>query len=248
MFLCLYVLVYRFWYNDNDSSKSDAAENNRKFGSFFIALLFLFVSSFFIWIAERAIYESNHPEKNFKVVSELREVSLGGKVIYGKFFVPQFSKRVQEAIIGGVTSKYYPGKPMIVNYFPASGRFDVYDSSPNEKLLYKYQKPVEFFGEVELGNDYYYYAKISPDLAFKNFGLNIIYCSKGGDKLLYKNINRDLDSGLYYSNDLHTKDNFAKIGKDTMFVFHGEIISKEQVFSEIPQAKEYYDRYCGKLK
>ena len=110
-----------------------------------------------------------------------------------------------------------------------------------------FSKPVKYVNKQEFGNDYYYYAKLNPSLALKNFGLNRVFMGLGkNDSLLvYKNINDSIEFKTVHicADTLQTAANRAKVGDTFGFLFHDGIYSKEQVFEEIPQAKEYYLKY-----
>jgi len=111
-----------------------------------------------------------------------------------------------------------------------------------------YQKPVIFIGKQEFGNDYYYYAKLRPDLSLKNFGLNKLSLATDG-ALSYKNINDSIDSQVHRCADsLQAQAYYNMLDTADAFYFHGEIIPAEQVFAEVPQAREYYEKYCGKAE
>ena len=64
--------------------------------------------------------------------------------------------------------------------------------------------------------------------------------------LAYKNINDSIELRTIHicSDFLQTEYNKKKVGNSFGFLFHDGIYSKEQVFEEIPQAKEYYLKYC----
>ena len=110
-----------------------------------------------------------------------------------------------------------------------------------------FSKPVKYVNKQEFGNDYYYYAKLNPTLAFKNFGLNRVFMGLGkNDSLLvYKNINDSIEFKTVHicADTLQTAANRALVGDTFAFLFHDGIYTKEQVFEEIPEAKEYYYKY-----
>ncbi|MCQ2976123.1 MAG: hypothetical protein MJ211_15085 [Bacteroidales bacterium] len=74
------------------------------------------------------------------------------------------------------------------------------------------------------------------------FGLNKL--TLDSDSLLYyKNINDSIDSQIHKCADsLQTEQN-RNLENSGAFYFHGEIIPKEQVFSQITLAREYYEKY-----
>lgn len=110
-----------------------------------------------------------------------------------------------------------------------------------------FSKPVKYVNKQEFGNDYYYYAKLNPTLALKNFGLNRVFMGLGkNDSLLvYKNINDSIEFKTVHicADTLQTAANRALVGDTFAFLFHDGIYTKEQVFEEIPEAKEYYYKY-----
>jgi len=118
---------------------------------------------------------------------------------------------------------------------------------PNIKEIIKYSKPVYYRDNQEIGNDYYYYAKLQPDISLKNFGLRSVTKTivNYDTTLFYTNITDSIDNQRYRCADsLQTYENRQKVGDTFGFLFHDGIYSKEQVFEEIPQAKEYYLKYC----
>ncbi len=137
------------------------------------------------------------------------------------------------------------GKSILVQRH-SIGYCSKYKILPSENEVFYYSKPVLFVHNVEFGNDYYYYAKLRPDLALNNFGLNKLAIGK--DNLLYyKNINDSIDSQIHQCADsLQSQLNRNMLDTEGAFYFHGEIIPAKQLFSEIPQAKEYYDKYNKK--
>lgn len=118
-------------------------------------------------------------------------------------------------------------------------------TSDFEKRKFKY--PVEYRNNLEYGNDSYDYCFIEPYTALNNFGLRCVTktIEKSDTILYYRNLNPAIDSVAYRLADtLQTASNRALVGSSFAFLFHDGIYSKEQVFDEIPQAKEYYLKYC----
>ena len=121
-----------------------------------------------------------------------------------------------------------------------------YKYNISKEEAYYYQYPVLFIKGVEFGNDYYYYAKLQPIISLNNFGLRRVSKSiENSDTILYyKNLNSTIDSVAHrLADSLQTQANRNKVGDEYGFLFHEGIYSKEQVFEEIPQAKEYYLKY-----
>ncbi|MDD6002373.1 MAG: hypothetical protein PUC50_09325 [Bacteroidales bacterium] len=110
-----------------------------------------------------------------------------------------------------------------------------------------FSKPVKYVNKQEFGNDYYYYAKLNPKLALKNFGLRRVFMGldKNDSVLVYKNINDSIEFKTVHicADTLQTAANRALVGDSFAFLFHDGIYTKEQVFEEIPEAKEYYYKY-----
>ena len=128
-----------------------------------------------------------------------------------------------------------------------SSGYKIISSNPTAFEILKFLKPVYYRGKEEIGNDYYYYAKIQSDISLKNFGLRrVTKLIENSDTILYyKNLNDSIDSQTYRCVDsLQTQSNRDKVGDSFGFLFHDGIYSKEQVFEEIPHAKEYYLKYC----
>lgn len=118
-------------------------------------------------------------------------------------------------------------------------------TSDFEKRKFKY--PVEYRNNLEYGNDSYDYCVIEPYTALNNFGLRRVTKSiENSDTILYyTTLNDSIDNQLYRCADtLQTQSNRALVGDFFAFLFHDGIYSKEQVFEEIPEAKEYYYKYC----
>lgn len=58
----------------------------------------------------------------------------------------------------------------------------------------------------------------------------------------------NIDSVSYRLVDsLQTADNRAKVGSSCAFLFKDGVYTQEHVFTEIPQAKEYYLKYCKEV-
>lgn len=113
-----------------------------------------------------------------------------------------------------------------------------------EKRKFKY--PVEYRNNLEYGNDSYDYCVIEPYTALSNFGLRRVTKSiENSDTILYyTTLNDSIDNQLYRCADtLQTQSNRALVGDSFAFLFHDGIYTKEQVFEEIPEAKEYYYKY-----
>ena len=128
---------------------------------------------------------------------------------------------------------------MFRKYF---GEYDcqVISWHPSRDTLELFQKPIKYVDGEEIGNDYYYYAKLRADNSLKHFGLNVVF--KGLNRkdtiLFYRNLNPAIDSVSHRLADtLQTASNRALVGDSFAFLFHEGIYSKEQVFEEIPQAK-----------
>lgn len=113
-----------------------------------------------------------------------------------------------------------------------------------EKRKYKY--PVDYKNNLEYGNDSYDYYVIEPYIALNNFGLRRVFRRVEGPHLVlyYKNINPDIDSLEYRCDDkFQTQANRDTIGEGFGFYFLDGVYPKEQVFEEIPLAKDYYYKY-----
>ena len=113
-----------------------------------------------------------------------------------------------------------------------------------EKRKYKY--PVDYKNNLEYGNDSYDYYVIEPYIALNNFGLRRVFRRVEGPHLVlyYKNVNPDIDSLEYRCDDkFQTQANRDTIGEGFGFYFLDGVYPKEQVFEEIPLAKDYYYKY-----
>ena len=113
-----------------------------------------------------------------------------------------------------------------------------------EKRKYKY--PVVYKNNLEYGNDSYDYYVIEPYIALNNFGLRRVFRRVEGPHLVlyYKNVNPDIDSLEYRCDDkFQTQANRDTIGEGFGFYFLDGVYPKEQVFEEIPLAKDYYYKY-----
>ena len=113
-----------------------------------------------------------------------------------------------------------------------------------EKRKFKY--PVDYKNNIEYGNDSYDYYVIEPYIALNNFGLKRVFRRVEGPHLVlyYKNVNPDIDSLEYRCDDkFQTQANRDSIGECFGFYFLDGVYPKNQVFKEIPLAKEYYDKY-----
>lgn len=113
-----------------------------------------------------------------------------------------------------------------------------------EKREFKY--PVDYKNNIEYGNDSYDYYMIEPYIALNNFGLRRVFRRVEGLHLVlyYKNVNPDIDSLEYRCDDkFQTQANRDTIGEGFGFYFLDGVYPKEQVFEEIPLAKDYYYKY-----
>ncbi len=113
-----------------------------------------------------------------------------------------------------------------------------------EKRKFKY--PVEYRNNLEYGNDSYDYYFVEPYTALNNFGLRRVTekIENSSRVLYYQNVNPSLDSVAHpVKEGFQTATNRAKVDTSFAFLFHDGIYSKEQVFEEIPEAKEYYYKY-----
>ena len=118
------------------------------------------------------------------------------------------------------------------------------DVAQYEKRKYKY--PVDYKNNLEYGNDSYDYYVIEPYIALNNFGLWRVFRRVEGPHLVlyYKNVNPDIDSLEYRCDDkFQTQANRDTIGEGFGFYFLDGVYPKEQVFEEIPLAKDYYYKY-----
>lgn len=113
-----------------------------------------------------------------------------------------------------------------------------------EKRKFKY--PVEYRNNLEYGNDSYDYYFVEPYTALNNFGLRRVTekIENSSRVLYYQNVNPFLDSVAHpVKEGFQTATNRAKVDTSFAFLFHDGIYTKEQVFEEIPEAKEYYYKY-----
>ncbi len=146
-------------------------------------------------------------------------------------------------------------------------------ANPTWNDLEKYKYPVNFIMDsVELGNDSYEYAKYERDIAYNNFGLNIVQiantlnddeisfmklngisetikCRNNGTDtfLVYSNINPKFFDGWHVCPDsISTPENFAKIEEGGYgYIFRGKIYSKEETEKYWNIIEQYKLREAG---
>lgn len=176
-----------------------------------------------------------------------RGSSISIKYEYNWLNSPQKQRSYDDDISGEVRKDNISTQTHILIMKHESGWGHRYRYNISQDEAYYYQYPVLFVNGVEFGNDYYYYAKLQPTNALNNYGLRRV--SKTIDKsdtlLYYRNVNPGIDSvARPLADTLQTAANRAKVGLSYAFLFHDGIYTKEQVFSEIPQARDYYLKYC----
>ena len=148
--------------------------------------------------------------------------------------------------------KYEPHTSKAIIYISNDAGFIIEDN-PSELDLEKYKYPVKTINKnYELGNDSYEYARYERDIAYKNYGFNIVqiaypttpnilYVTKlTGDKYYIKKDNNETDLYLAYSNinpdfydgwhicpdSLCTTENIAKVDSAGYgYLFRGKIYS-----------------------
>lgn len=177
----------------------------------------------------------------------VRGSSITIKYEYNWLNSPQKQRNYVDDVSGEVRKDNISTQTNILLMKHESGWGHRYRYNITQEDAYYYQYPVLFVKGVEFGNDYYYYAKLQPINALNNYGLRRVTKSidKSDTILLYRNLNHAIDSVSYRLADtLQTASNRALVGDSFAFLFHEGIYSKEQVFDEIPQAKEYYLKYC----
>ncbi|MBR4267885.1 MAG: hypothetical protein IKQ46_17750 [Bacteroidales bacterium] len=114
----------------------------------------------------------------------------------------------------------------------------------------KFMYPVEYRKSFEYGNDSYDYCVVEPYIALNNFGLHrVTKVIENADTVLYyRNHDSNIDSVSYRLVDsLQNADNRAKVRSSCAFLFQDGVYTQEHVFTEIPQAKEYYLKYCKEV-
>ncbi len=190
------------------------------------------------------LYERNCLDKTYSVVyAELKNT-----------FMPHKSRT-------RYTYKYHEGEVTTTNMRNHLNHYTLFQSvllelSPHCEVLSsitsdfekrKFKYPVEYRNNLEYGNDSYDYYFVEPYTALNNFGLRRVSKSieKSDTILYYTTLNDSIDNQLYRCADtLQTQSNRALVGNSFAFLFHDGIYTKEQVFEEIPEAKEYYYKYC----
>lgn len=210
----------------------------------FVVSFVLAFLNFGIIITLNKLYERNCLDKTYSVVyAELK-----------KTFMPHKSPT-------RYTYKYHEGEVTTTSIRNHLNHYTLFQSvllelSPYAEVLSsitsdfekrKFKYPVEYRNNLEYGNDSYDYCFIEPYTALNNFGLRCVTktIEKSDTILYYRNLNPSIDSVAHRLADtLQTASNRALVGDSFAFLFHDGIYSKEQVFDEIPQAKEYYLKYC----
>lgn len=195
-------------------------------------------------------------KNNFSMLGVVEQVKKGGRSLQSYYIltitystpVDNYSSNHYEVDSDVYEKKIKAqiGDTVVLHRYFTQNYIQVISWHPSRDTLELFQKPIKYVDGEEIGNDYYYYAKLRADNSLKHFGLNVAFKGLYGKDtiLFYRNLNSALDSVSHRLVDtLQTASNRALVGSSFAFLFHDSIYSKEQVFEEIPQAKEYYLKY-----
>ena len=203
----------------------------------------LFFVNFGITITLHRLYEKNIFDKTYSVVfAELEKT-------YTPHNSPtEYTYKYQEGVVRTTSKRHHLSHYTLYQsvLLELSPHTEVLSSVSSDFEKRKFKYPVEYRNNTEYGNDSYDYCFIEPYTALNNFGLRRVTKSiENSDTILYYcNLNPTLDSDVHRLADtLQTQVNRNKVGDEYGFLFHDGIYSKDQVFEEIPQAKEYYLKY-----
>ena len=263
LLVCLFIYIYveeyllyilfanmLFYFIINKTNKS-------KESSIFISVLMTIIAgltglNFYNNVRSRMLTKNN-----FSLLGVVEQIKKGGRSLQSYYILTiTYSKQVDnyssnqykvDSDIYDKKIKAKIGDTVVLHKYFNKNYCQVISWHPSPDTLQLFQKPVKYLDGEEIGNDYYYYARLRTHNALKNFGLNVVF--KGlyhADTVLYcRNINSSIDSVTHpLADTLQTAANRALVGSSFAFLFHDGIYTKEQVFKEIPQAREYYLKYC----
>ncbi len=196
-------------------------------------------------------------KNNFSMLGVVEQVKKGGRTLQSYYIltitystpVDNYSSNHYEVDSDVYEKKIKAqiGDTVVLHRYFTKNYIQVISWLPSRDTLELFQKPIKYVDGEEIGNDYYYYAKLRADNSLKHFGLNVVFKRLYGNDtiIFYRNLNPAIDSVAHRLADtLQTATNRALVGSSFAFLFHDGIYSKEQVFEEIQQAKEYYLKYC----
>lgn len=196
-------------------------------------------------------------KNNFSMLGVVEQVKKGGRTLQSYYIltitystpVDNYSSNHYEVDSDVYEKKIKAqiGDTVVLHRYFTKNYIQVISWHPSPDTLQLFQKPVKYLDGEEIGNDYYYYARLRTHNALKNFGLNVVFkgLCRADTTLFCRNVNPGIDSvDRPLADTLQTATNRALVGSSFAFLFHDGIYSKEQVFEEIPQAKEYYLKYC----
>ncbi len=248
LFLSYTNMLFYFVISKNSISKGRAK---------FISVLITIVAFLIEMNVYRAEHRMNQKNNNYSMLGIVNDVRFGSRSLDSYYIIKlnyltkvddYFSKEVKigwefyETII-----KSQIGDTVLLRKDFTKNYIQVISWHPSRDTLELFQKPIKYVDGEEIGNDYYYYAKLRADNSLKHFGLNVAFKGLYGKDtiLFYRNLNPSIDSVAHRLADtLQTASNRALVGDSFAFLFHDGIYSKVHVFEEIPQAKEYYLKYC----
>ncbi len=263
LLVCLFIYIYveeyllyilfanmLFYFIINKTNKS-------KESSIFISVLMTIIAgltglNFYNNVRSRMLTKNN-----FSLLGVVEQIKKGGRSLQSYYILTiTYSKQVDnyssnqykvDSDIYDKKIKAKIGDTVVLHKYFNKNYCQVISWHPSTATLQLFQKPVKYLDGEEIGNDYYYYARLRTHNALKNFGLNVVF--KGlchADTTLFcRNVNPGIDSvARPLADTLQTQVNRNIVGDEYGFLFHDGIYSKEQVFEEIPQAKEYYLKYC----
>ena len=209
-----------------------------------LTLFLLFLLSFGLFFKLGTLYDHSRFDINHTIVyAELKDKHIGSRPAS-----PYLDFYYQDTMVSiGVNREDYHNdslfKSVLLFISPIE---EIIKTQVTEFEKRKFKYPVEYRNNLEYGNDSYDYCVIEPYTALNNFGLRRVTKSiENSDTILYyTTINDSINNQLYRCADtLQTQSNRALVGDSFAFLFHDGIYTKEQVFEEIPEAKEYYYKY-----
>lgn len=235
-----------------------------------LAIMFLYV--FFV-VLYYIYYKPIPTDKGFRSVAYLEKIDHYNRPPKYELLFTYFDENGVKNKINIVRTKPVDKqKYYIITVIDKLGYLTI--TNPSKKDLEKYKFPVSIVDEdYELGNDSYEYAKYERDIAYNNFGLNIVqiantlsddaisfvklngmseaikHKTKGADTfLVYSNINPKFFDGWHVCPEsLCTSENFSKIEEGGYgYIFRGKIYSKEETEKYWNIIEQYKLREAGK--
>ena len=248
LFLSFANILFYFIIHKNRISKDRAK---------FISVIMTIIACWIGRVVYNDVHRMNLKNNNYSMLGLVNNVQKGGRLVVSYYIIKiNYLTQVDDYDIKYVEIewKIYEnrikskiGDTVFLQKDFNKNNCKIISWHPSRDTLELFQKPVRYVDGEEIGNDYYYYARLRTHNALKNFGLNVVFkgLCRADTTLFCRNVNPGIDSvARPLADTLQTAANRALVGSSFAFLFHDGIYTKEQVFEEIPQARDYYLKHC----